>query len=94
MNNKNFQASDLLLFQKAIMKLHQIYSMLPTMCGVSKAEYWSLLLVQAGFLTQRQISKQLSLSPQTLCSAFKQLQEKNWYICIQVKRISGPSRLC
>lgn len=77
MNDKNVQVSDLLLFQKTIMKLRQIYSVLPTMCGVSKAEYWSLILVQAGFLTQRQIGKQLSISPQTLCSAFKQLQEKN-----------------
>lgn len=53
-----------------------MYSLFPKSCGLSEAEYWSLLLIYEGVETQSQISSQLYLSRQTLNSAFKQLWKK------------------
>ena len=58
------------------MELDNIYSMFSKSCGLSDAEYWSLLLMYEGAATQSQISDQLFLSRQTLNSAFKQLRKK------------------
>lgn len=63
-------------FREATMELDNVYSMFPKACGLSDAEYWSLLLVYEGAATQSQISGQLFLSRQTLNSAFKQLRKK------------------
>ena len=58
------------------MGLDNVYSTFPKSCGLSEAEYWSLLLIDEGVATQSQISSRLFLSRQTLNSAFKQLQRK------------------
>ena len=58
------------------MELDNLYSRFPKSCGLSEAEYWSLLLIYEGIVTQSRISEQLFLSRQTLNSAFKQLQKK------------------
>ena len=58
------------------MELDNIYSLFSKSCGLSDAEYWSLLLIYEGAATQSQISDQLFLSRQTLNSAFKQLRKK------------------
>ena len=58
------------------MELDNVYSMFPKSCGLSEAEYWSLLLIYEGIATQSQISDRLFLSRQTLNSAFKQLRKK------------------
>ena len=63
-------------FREATMELDNIYSMFSKSCGLSDAEYWSLLLMYEGAATQSQISDQLFLSRQTLNSAFKQLRKK------------------
>lgn len=63
-------------FREATMELDNIYSVFPKSCGLSEAEYWSLLLIYEGVVTQSQISNQLFLSRQTLNSAFKQLRKK------------------
>ena len=63
-------------FREATMELDNIYSMFSKSCGLSDAEYWSLLLMYEGAATQSQISAQLFLSRQTLNSAFKQLRKK------------------
>ena len=63
-------------FREATMELDNIYSMFPKSCGLSEAEYWSLLLIYEGVVTQSQISERLFLSRQTLNSAFKQLRKK------------------
>ena len=58
------------------MELDNTYSLFSKSCGLSDAEYWSLLLMYEGAATQSQISDQLFLSRQTLNSAFKQLRKK------------------
>lgn len=63
-------------FREATMELDNVYSAFPKACGLSDAEYWSLLLIYDGVATQSQISGQLFLSRQTLNSAFKQLRKK------------------
>ena len=63
-------------FREATWELDNIYSIFPKACGLSEAEYWSLLLIYEGAATQSQISDQLFLSRQTLNSAFKQLRKK------------------
>lgn len=64
------------------MELDNLYSRFPKSCGLSEAEYWSLLLIYEGIVTQSRISEQLFLSRQTLNSAFKQLQKKG-LICLE-----------
>lgn len=63
-------------FREATMELDNVYSLFSKSCGLSDAEYWSLLLIYEGAATQSQISDQLFLSRQTLNSAFKQLRRK------------------
>ena len=63
-------------FREATMELDNIYSLFSKSCGLSDAEYWSLLLMYEGAATQSQNSDQLFLSRQTLNSAFKQLRKK------------------
>ncbi|HIZ80324.1 MAG TPA: MarR family transcriptional regulator [Candidatus Lachnoclostridium stercorigallinarum] len=63
-------------FRKATMELDYVYSGFPKGCGLSEAEYWSLLFIYEGAATQSQISSQLFISRQTLNSAFKQLRKK------------------
>lgn len=66
----------LIAFREATMELDNVYSLFSKSCGLSDAEYWSLLLIYEGAATQSQISDQLFLSRQTLNSAFKQLRRK------------------
>lgn len=63
-------------FREATMEMDNIYSMFPKSCGLSEAEYWSLLFIYEGTATQSQISERLFISRQTLNSAFKQLRKK------------------
>ena len=58
------------------MRMDNVYSRFSKICGLSDAEYWSLLMIYEGGATQSQISGQLFLSRQTLNSAFKQLRKK------------------
>ena len=63
-------------FRESTMELDSVYSTFSRACGLSEAEYWSLLFIYEGFATQSQISGRLFLSRQTLNSAFKQLRKK------------------
>ena len=76
MKSKSSFLKTLGAFREATMELDNVYSMFSKSCGLSEAEYWSLLLVYEGAATQSQISDQLFLSRQTLNSAFKQLRKK------------------
>lgn len=76
MGQKESSAKTLAAFREATMELDDLYSRFPKSCGLSEAEYWSLLLIYEGIVTQSRISEQLFLSRQTLNSAFKQLQKK------------------
>ena len=69
-------AETLVSFREATMELDNVYSMFSKKCGLSEAEYWSLVLIYEGAATQSEISSQLFMSRQTLNSAFKQLRKK------------------
>ena len=63
-------------FRDVSMEFDHVYGLLAKSCGLSETEYWALILIHEGVETQREISEQLSLSRQTLNSAFKQLIRK------------------
>ena len=63
-------------FRDASMACEAIYNALAKACGLSGPEYWSLVLIHEGVVTQGEISRQLCLSRQTLNSAFKLLIKK------------------
>ena len=63
-------------FRDVSMEFDFTYGLLAKSCGLSETEYWALILIHEGVETQREISEQLSLSRQTLNSAFKQLIRK------------------
>ena len=69
-------AETLVSFREATMELDNVYSMFSKECGLSEAEYWSLVLIYEGAATQSEISSQLFMSRQTLNSASKQLRKK------------------
>lgn len=64
-------------FRQATLELDNIYAHFPKSCGLSDPEYWSLLLIYEGVMTQKDICDKLFISRQTLNSAFKQLQKKD-----------------
>ena len=61
---------------EAFMELDRAYDQLAKSCGLSEPEYWSLVLIRHGAETQREISERLTISPQTINSAFKLLVRK------------------
>ncbi len=61
---------------EAFMELDRAYDQLAKSCGLSEPEYWSLVLIRHGAETQREISERLTISPQTINSAFKLLVKK------------------
>lgn len=70
------QAASLAAFRDASMEFDHVYDLLAKSSGLSYPEFWSLVLIRDGVLTQREISSQLSIGPQTLNSAFKLLVKK------------------
>ena len=65
-------------FRDASMEFDHVYDLLAKSSGLSYPEFWSLVLIRDGVLTQREISSQLSIGPQTLNSAFKLLVKKGF----------------
>ena len=65
-------------FRDASMEFDHVYDLLAKSSGLSYPEFWSLVLIHDGVLTQREISAQLSIGPQTLNSAFKLLVKKGF----------------
>lgn len=63
-------------FRDEYKDLESVYAIFSKLCGLSEAEYWSLLMIHEGVTTQRDISERLSLSRQTVNSAFSQLVKK------------------
>lgn len=78
MNRETEAPKTLAAFREATMELDNLYSVFPKSCGLSEAEYWSLLLIYEGIATQSQISDRLFLSRQTLNSAFKRSGKRVW----------------
>lgn len=65
-------------FRNTYKDLEGVYDTFPKLCGLSGAEYWALSMIYEGITTQHAICGQLSLSRQTINSAFKQLKKRNF----------------
>lgn len=76
MNDNDLNDGNLKAFRETINDLESVYATFSKINGLSNAEYWSLILICEGSTTQRDISEQLSLSRQTVNSAFKLLVKK------------------
>ena len=70
------ESTSLDALNEAFMELDRAYDQLAKSCGLSEPEYWSLVLIKEGIVTQKEISDQLCLNRQTLNSAFKLLIKK------------------
>ena len=76
MSPEREESTSLDALNEAFMELDRAYDQLAKSCGLSEPEYWSLVLIRHGVETQREISERLTLSPQTINSAFKLLVKK------------------
>lgn len=76
MKKETFNKHELEMFRNVYNDLDSIYAVFPKICGLSGTEYWSMLMLYEGVSTQRDICEQLSLSRQTVNSAFRQLVKK------------------
>ena len=65
-------------FRNTYKDLEGVYDTFPKLCGLSGAEYWALSMIYEGITTQHAICDQLSLSRQTINSAFKQLKKRGF----------------
>lgn len=65
-------------FRNTYKDLEGVYDTFPKLCGLSGAEYWALSMIYEGITTQHAICNQLSLSRQTINSAFKQLKKRGF----------------
>lgn len=66
------------IFRNTYKDLEGVYDTFPKLCGLSGAEYWALSMIYEGITTQHAICEQLSLSRQTINSAFKQLKKRGF----------------
>ncbi len=82
MKQEVFNKHELEDFRNVYNDLDSVYAVFPRICGLSGAEYWALLMVYEGTVTQRDICEQLSLSRQTVNSAFSQLVKKG-LVCLK-----------
>ena len=64
------------IFREAYKDLESIYEMFPKLCGLSGTEYWALSMIHEGITTQHSICENLSISRQTVNSAFRQLKKR------------------
>ena len=63
-------------FREVYKDLESLYDIFPKLCQLSGTEYWALSMIHEGVTTQHGICERLSLSRQTVNSAFKQLIKK------------------
>lgn len=75
---------ELALFREVYKDVESLYDNFPKLCNLSGTEYWALLMIHEGVTTQHEICQRLSLSRQTVNSAFKQLVKKG-LIRLEVK---------
>lgn len=69
-------------FRAMAKEFDSIYSNFAKSCGLSDAEFWSLLMIHGGAVTQSMISGQLFISKQTINSALKQLVKRD-LVCLK-----------
>lgn len=73
---KESDSEKLKLFRETYKDLEGIYDIFPKLCGLSGTEYWALTMINEGITTQHGICERLTLSRQTVNSAFRQLRKK------------------
>lgn len=73
---KDSDGSKLKLFRETYKDLEGTYDIFPKLCGLSGTEYWALSMIDEGITTQYGICEHLTLSRQTVNSAFRQLRKK------------------
>ncbi len=64
-------------YRLAATEFDKIYAVFAKRCGLTEPEFWSLLMMHNGVITQSEISDMLVLNRQTVNSAFKLLVKKN-----------------
>lgn len=67
---------ELKVFRETYKDLEGVYDKFPKLCGLSGTEYWALSMIYEGVSTQYGICERLSISRQTVNSAFKQLKKR------------------
>lgn len=77
MEKENLNNGSIEAYRAAYKDTESIFAKLSKSCNLSDAEYWALLMIREGAETQRDICEQLSMSKQTIHSAFKQLIKKD-----------------
>lgn len=73
---KDSDSGKLKLFRETYKDLEGTYDIFPKLCGLSGTEYWALSMIDEGITTQYGICEHLTLSRQTVNSAFRQLRKK------------------
>ena len=63
-------------FRDTYKSLEGVYDMFPKLCGLSGTEYWALAMIEEGISTQYGICHHLSISRQTINSAFRKLKKR------------------
>ena len=75
MQSNEPNCGELKIFRNIYKELEEVYDIFPKLCGLSGTEYWALYMIYEGISTQYEICEHLSLSRQTVNSAFKQLKK-------------------
>ena len=76
MRQDELPSDSLEAYRAACKDMDDIYSLCARRCGLPDAEYWTLLLVNEGAQSQRDVCQMLHTSRQTINSACKQLSAK------------------
>ncbi|MGN1183472.1 MAG: MarR family winged helix-turn-helix transcriptional regulator [Faecalibacillus sp.] len=90
MQENHLDYGELKVFRDVYKDLESVYDEFPKICGLSGAEYWALSMIDEGFDTQYAICEHLSLSRQTVNSAFKQLKKRGF---IELKALDDNLRV-
>ncbi len=64
------------IFREIYKDLESVYDQFPKLCGLSGTEFWALTMIQEGISTQYGICEHLSISRQTVNSAFRNLKRR------------------
>lgn len=76
MQTNHLDDEEIKTFRNIYKDLESVYDEFPKICGLSGTEYWALSMIHEGIVTQHGICEQLSISRQTVNSAFKQLKKR------------------
>ena len=78
MEEKTSYYQKLKKFRDTYKDLESVYDMFPKLCGLAGTEFWALSMIYDGISTQHAICEHLSISRQTVNSAFRQLKKRGF----------------